>query len=103
MNRGCIISCQGTIAIGDLCMFGPGVKIFDNNHKFSKRDGVSSEIRSGEIIIGRKCWIASDVILLKGAIIGDNCVIGAGCIIDRPIPARTLVRMTQNLQLQPIQ
>lgn len=102
MNQGCILSCHNRIKIGDRCMFGPGVKIFDNNHKFSMREGVSSDLSTEEIIIGSKCWIASDVIILKGASIGDNCVIGAGCIIDRPIPSGTIVRLKQDLQLQTI-
>ena len=66
------------------------------------REGVSSDLSTGEIIIGSKCWIASDVIILKGASIGDKCVIGAGCIIDRPIPEGTIVRLKQDLQLQTI-
>ena len=102
MNQGCIVSCHNRISIGEGCLLGPGVKIFDNNHKFSRLEGVSSELRTGEIIIGRNCWIASDVIILKGAKIGDNCVIGAGCIIDQPIPEGTIVRLKQDLKLQSI-
>ena len=97
MNRYCMISCHGKVTIGNNCMFGPGVRIFDNNHRFSKDKGVSADLKIGEITIGDNCWIASNVILLKGAEIGDNCVIGAGCIIDRNIPANSLVRNSQQL------
>ena len=97
MNRYCMISCHGKVTIGNNCMFGPGVRIFDNNHRFSKDKGVSADLKIGEITIGNNCWIASNVILLKGAEIGDNCVIGAGCIIDRNIPANSLVRNSQQL------
>ena len=102
MNIGCMISCHNHIAIGDGCMFGPGVKIFDNNHRFSKTLGVSTQLNTGEIIIGKNCWIASDVIILKGANIGDNCVIGAGCIIDCKVPPCTIVRQRQNLDFTSI-
>ena len=40
--------------------------------------------------MGRSCWIASDVVLLKGADIGDNCVIGAGSVVTKDIPANTV-------------
>ena len=102
MNRGCILSCHNRVAIGDGSIFGPGVRIFDNNHKFSKKDGVSPNLNTGEIVIGRSCWVASNVIILKGANIGDNCVIGAGCIIDPVIPSGSLVRLEQNLIIEPI-
>lgn len=102
MNRFCMISCHGEVTIGANCMFGPGVKIFDNNHLFAKDKGVSTDLRIGEISIGNNCWIASNVILLKGAEIGDNCVIGAGCIIDSPIPTNSLVKISQQQSIEPL-
>ena len=92
MNRYCMVSVHGFVEIGDNSIFGPGVKIFDNNHKFNYEAGVSSQLSVGRIMIGRNCWIASNVIILKGAEIGDNCVIGAGCIIKEKIPSGSIVR-----------
>ena len=43
-NRYCMISAHLHIEIGEGCMFGPGVKIFDNNHRFSKKDGVLPQL-----------------------------------------------------------
>ena len=38
--------------------------------------------------------------ILKGADIGDRCVIGAGCVIDGKVPADTIVkRSAAQLQL----
>lgn len=95
MNRYCMISCHGKVEIGEKCMFGPSVKIFDNNHRFNKDHGVLSDLSVGSITIGDNCWIASDVIILKGAKIGNNCVIGAGCIIDFEVRANHIVRLKQ--------
>lgn len=92
MNRFCMISCHGRVSIGEGCMFGPSVKIFDNNHKFNSGEGVLSDLSIGEISVGDHCWIASNVILLKGARIGNNCVIGAGCIINKAIPDNSIVK-----------
>ena len=102
MNRYCMISAHGFVSIGDNCIFGPGVKIFDNNHRFTKSDGASSSIDAGSIRIGKNCWIASNAIILKGAEIGDNCVIGAGCIIKDTIPSGSLVRPNCNHIIEPI-
>ena len=102
MNRGCMVSCHGKVNIGDGCMFGPGVKIFDNNHRFGRLSGVTTDLNIGTVTVGRNCWIASDVILLKGAQIGDNSVIGAGCIINSSIPSNSIVRNVQKLDINTI-
>ena len=85
-NRYCMISAHQEVTIGNRCMFGPGIKVFDNNHRHSPETGVSPVLTTEPIAIGDGCWIASNVIILKGAKIGKNCVIGAGCIISGIIP-----------------
>ncbi len=102
MNRYCMVSCHDSVRIGANCMFGPGVKIFDNNHRFSKEHGVSTELSTAPISIGDNCWLASDVIVLKGSTIGDNCVIGAGCVISGDIPAGSVVRQIPNQTIEPL-
>ena len=86
-NDGAVISCLGKITIGENTLYGPGVKIFDNNHRFSREEGVSRACAAGCITVGRSCWSASDVVLLKGTDIGDNCVIGAGSVVLKNLPA----------------
>jgi acetyltransferase-like isoleucine patch superfamily enzyme len=79
------------------------VKIFDNNHRFSREEGVIRECAAGCITVGRNCWIASDVVLLKGTDIGDNCVIGAGCVIRGKVPAGSLVTRSGEQTTRPIE
>ena len=95
MNKYCMVSAHGLVEIGDNCIFGPGVKLFDNNHKFGK-DGGCQELAVGSISIGKNCWIASNVVILKGTEIGDNCIIGAGCIVKGTIPSGSIVRPDVN-------
>ena len=92
MNRYCMVSAHGSVEIGDNCIFGPGVKIFDNNHQFDSKNGVGTRLSVGSVRIGKNCWLGSNSIILKGANIGDNCVVGAGCIIKESIPSGCLVR-----------
>ena len=101
-NRYCMISAHESVTIGKQCFFGPGVKIFDNNHQFNREKGVCTELSTTPIIIGNHCWIASDAIILKGTTIGDNCVIGAGCIIHGNIPDGTLVKCKLEQEIIPI-
>lgn len=92
MNRYCMISAHEEVTIGKECMFGPGVKVFDNDHVHSPETGVSTKLKTAPIRIGDRCWIASDVIILRGTTIGDNCVIGAGCIVKGNVPDGTVLR-----------
>lgn len=101
-NKFCMISSHLGVKIGRNCLFGPGVKIFDNDHQFSRDEGVSCSLSSKPICIGNHCWIASDVIILKGSKIGDNCVIGAGCVIKGDIPPYSLVKQQRELEIVPI-
>ena len=44
-------------------------------------------VNVGEIFIGNNVWIGRNVTILKGARIGDNCVIATGSIVTGEIPA----------------
>lgn len=96
-NNGCVISAMQSISIGNNCLFGPNVMIFDNNHMFTSKNGVLYEHKCDDIIIGNNCWLAAGVIILKGTTIGNNCVIGAGCKVSGNIPDGSIVTCdTQN-------
>lgn len=99
-NENCMISCKGVISIGKGCKFGPNVKIFDNNHKFDKVNGVSNNHTYGNIEIGENCWIGSNVVILKGIKIGKNSVIGAGCVVSEDIPESSIVKQERKLIIE---
>ena len=76
-------------------MFGENVKIYDHNHRFNNPDLPIKEqgFSVGKVIVGKHCWIGSNVALLKGTEIGDNCVIGACVIVNGKVPAGTIVKV----------
>lgn len=101
-NEGTMISCKKNIEIGSGCLFGPNVKVFDNNHKFNADNGVLGEHTTGAISIGENCWIGSNVVILKGSQIGKNCVIGASCVISGKIPDSSIVTQNREIKINPI-
>lgn len=100
-NHDCSITALKKVVIGEGCIFGESVKIYDHNHRFSDADrrikdqGYTKE----EVVIGNHCWIGSNVVLLKGCKIGDNCVIGAGSIINEEIPRSCIVTAERKLTM----
>lgn len=91
------------ITIGNDCIFGESVKIYDHNHKYSNKDvGIpiyTQGFTSKEVTIGNNCWIASNVTILAGVHIGDNCVIGANCLIYKDVPSGSVVKKIEKLSV----
>lgn len=82
INRNCMIMCHKQVTIGDNTIMGPGVCIYDHDHLFDSKNGVSRNIyECSPVIIGNNCWIGAGAIILRGTQIGDNCLIAAGCVL----------------------
>lgn len=103
-NNNCSINCRETVTIGDYCLFGEGVRIYDHNHRFNMHGVPVAEqgFTCAPVTIGRNCWIGSNVVILKGAHIGDNCVVGAGCVVSGKIPADSVCTASRDLQISPV-
>ena len=98
-NRYCSVISRGKISIGDDCLFGENVKIYDHNHIFNRSNSNINELglNIGEISIGNNCWIGSNVVITKGTKIGDNCVISAGLVIGGIIEPNTIVTLDKSM------
>lgn len=93
------ISCLDRIEIGENCILGEGLKIFDHNHKHTAEPfSVSkTEFNTAPIKIGNNVWTGANCIILKGVTIGDNVILGAGCVIYKDVPANTVVKVNEKL------
>lgn len=82
---GTTIYAWDNIEIGDYTLIGANVKILDND--FHPLDPVArmnndlTYVKTKPIKIGKNVFIGCNCILLKGAEIGDNCIIGAGSVV----------------------
>jgi maltose O-acetyltransferase len=88
VNYGCSIAVQKHISIGSDCLIGPYVNILDNQYH-SLLDRTASP-PSQQVIIGNNVWIGTRAIILPGVTIGDHAVIGAGAVVTRDVPARSV-------------
>lgn len=89
---GATIYARKGIYIGKNTCIGGNCKILDNDfHPIDMEDrikllndlhgGDSDLIPSREIHIGKNCFLGCNSIILKGTILGDGCVVGAGAVV----------------------
>lgn len=96
------ISCLGEIEIGENCILGEGMKLFDHNHQYTTNPfSVSkTDFNIGKIKIGNNVWTGANVTILKGVTIGDNCIIGTGVLVYKDIQRNSLVTLKQEVQIK---
>lgn len=86
-NRNCSLNSLDEINIGNDCIFGESVKIYDHNHLFKETNTLirKQKFETKKVTIGNNCWIGSNVIILPGVSIGNNVVVAAGSIVTKSI------------------
>jgi len=91
-NQGCVITAKEYIEIGNDCLFGPNVVIVDHDHDYRYLDERrGSNFKMKRVVIGNNVWIGANATILKGSIIEDNCVIGAGITFRGHLVKNTIV------------
>lgn len=90
--HGCYIHAQKGISIGAKCAIAAGVHIIDcNGHRLDSLDRNKERDKPENIVIGNNVWIGLNSIILKGSIIGDNCVVSAGSVVKGVFPENSLI------------
>lgn len=87
INNSARISCFRSIEIGEDVAISENVTIRDND------DHIIVDRPSGPqpIVIGNHVWVGINATILKGVSVGDGAVIAAGAVVNRDVPAGTLV------------
>lgn len=79
-----------SISIGEHCLFA-SVKARTSDAHHIIDDATGKMINpAGDIVVSNRVWIAEDVLLLKGASIGEESVIGAKSMVNSDIPPHSL-------------
>ena len=97
VNNSCSFNCMERIEVGNGTMMGEGVRFYDHDHVYTAEKIEKWQWTTAPIRVGRDCWIGSNVTILKGVTIGDNTIIGAGCLIRNDVPANSVVYNDGNL------
>ncbi len=91
MNFGCVILDCAPVTIGRNVMMGPGVHIYTATHPLDPVERASGRELAKAITIGSDVWMGGHATICPGVTIGDAAVIGAGAVVTRDVPARTVV------------
>ena len=87
INNNLNLACYEKIEIGNKVAISENVCIRDSDgHNIF----TSKHIKTQPVKIGDKVWIGMNVTILKGVTIGDGCIIAAGSVVNKDIPANCL-------------
>jgi len=83
---GATIYARRSITIGDNTNIGGNAKILDNDfHPLeieARNADIKEKIGCRPISIGKNCFIGCNSLILKGTVLGDGCVVGAGAVVS---------------------
>ncbi|MFW2502049.1 acyltransferase [Clostridium diolis] len=83
-NKFCKFVSYKKIKIGNDCIFGPNVYIYDHNHKYNQKSILIKDqgFEIDDVIIGNNVWVCANVVITAGSNIGNNIVIGANSVVN---------------------
>ena len=94
INNSCVLTSEGGgIEIGAHSLLGTNVEISDSDfHDLNpnKRMNGRGTVNIEAVHIGENVFIGSNVRILKGVTIGDNCVIANSSVVVHAIPANVI-------------
>lgn len=94
VNWGTHIDGRGGITIGNHVLIGPNSFVGSSNHHV-RSSPANPRIFMGHkpkpVVIGSNVWISANVAICPGAVIGDDCVIGAGAVVRGVVPPGSIV------------
>lgn len=89
-NVNCVILDGAPVTFGDNVFVAPNCGFYTAGHPFDVQQRNAGLEYAHPISIGNNVWIGAQVSVLPGVTIGDNCVIGAGSVVNKDIPANSM-------------
>lgn len=89
-NFNMVVSDEAPVTFGDNVFVGPNCGFYTACHPIDAEERNKGLEYARPITVGNNVWFGAQVAVLPGVTIGDNCVIGAGSVVTRDIPANTV-------------
>jgi acetyltransferase-like isoleucine patch superfamily enzyme len=91
VGHGCYLSAKEgkSLIIKDNCMLSRNIKIMTSDgHPIYQNDYIMNPAK--DVIINKNVWLADNVTVLKGVIIGNDCVVGINSTLTHSIKSHTI-------------
>lgn len=74
---------KGKIYLGYGTYIAPNVGLITANHKL---DNLDEHEDGRDIVIGEKCWIGMNSVVLPGVVLGEGTIVAAGAVVSKSFP-----------------
>ena len=83
----------GPVTIGSHVNLAQGITVTALNHNFEDTNKRIDEqgVNTTPVTIGDDVWIGANAVILPGVHIGNHCVVAAGAVVTKDVPAHSLV------------
>ena len=89
-NHNLVILDANLVEFGDNVFIGPNCGFYTSGHPLDYKTRNKGLEYAKPIKVGNNVWIGGNVCVLPGVTIGDNCVIGAGSVVNKNIPKNSI-------------
>jgi len=93
ISPNCFIQVRGSVKIGNNVIFGPDSKIFSESHNHSNTNTFINEqgVTRKDVTIEDGVWIGAGATILNGVTVGKNSIIAACSLVNKDVPAYSIV------------
>lgn len=74
---------QAKIIVGRNCYVAPNVGLITSNHDVYD---ITKHVAGKDIVLGERCWLGMNSMILPGVTLGPHTVVGAGSVVTHSFP-----------------
>ena len=100
LGDGVVIGPMLTMYVTEKLVIGKNTIIAHNATIVTENHGTNPELEepfmsqylsSKPVTIGSNCWLGSNVVILPGTSLGDNCIVAANAVVNKSFPDNVLI------------